>query len=69
MPWSWKSSRKRPMGFNYMVLGTDISTKMVEAHVLAIYKKNLLCRVPMDLRRKYLMRSKDPQKKEVRIDP
>ena len=60
---------KKAHGFHYMVLGTDISTRMVEAARLGIYQEELVMPFPIDLRRKYLMRSKDPQKKEVRIVP
>jgi len=61
-------ARERP-GFNYMVLGTDISTKMLEMAKAAIYDEERIIPVPMDLRQRYLLRSKDPQRKDVRIVP
>ena len=61
-------ARKRP-GFKYMVLGTDISTKMLETAKAAIYDEERIIPVPMDLRQRYLLRSKDPQRKDVRIIP
>jgi len=61
-------ARKRP-GFNYMVLGTDISTKVLKTAKAAIYDEERIIPVPMDLRQRYLLRSKDPQRKDVRIIP
>ncbi len=55
--------------FSFMVLGTDISTKVLEKAKQAIYDEERIMPVPMDLRRRYLLRSKDPRKKEVRIVP
>ena len=55
--------------FSYMVLGTDISTKVLEKAKQAIYDEERIMPVPMDLRRRYLLRSKDPRKKDVRIVP
>jgi len=56
-------------GFHYHVLGTDISTRMVETARLGIYHEESVAPVPPDLRRKYLMHSRDRDKKEVRITP
>jgi chemotaxis protein methyltransferase CheR len=61
-------ARNRP-GFNFMVLATDISTKMLDKGKAAIYEEERIVPVPMDMRRRYLMRGKDPKKKEVRIAP
>jgi chemotaxis protein methyltransferase CheR len=60
---------KNTPGFHYLILGTDISTRMINAARLGIYHEERIIPVPVDLRRKYLMRSRDPQRKEVRIAP
>jgi chemotaxis protein methyltransferase CheR len=56
-------------GFHYMVLGTDISTRMLDAAKLGIYQEERIIPIPMELRRRYLMRSKDRSKNVVRIVP
>lgn len=61
-------ARTRP-GFNYMVLGTDISTKVLETAKAAIYDEERIIPIPLDLRQRYLLRSKDPKRKDVRIIP
>jgi len=59
----------RVSGFSYLILATDISTRMVEAARRAIYPEERIAPVPMELRRKYLLRSRDPERQEVRIVP
>lgn len=59
----------RVSGFSFLILATDISTRMVEAGRQAIYPEERVAPVPMELRRKYLLRSRDPARKEVRIVP
>jgi chemotaxis protein methyltransferase CheR len=61
-------ARKRP-GFSYMILGTDISTKVLEKAKAAIYNEDRITPVPMELRKKYFLRSKDHQRKEVKAVP
>lgn len=60
---------QRVQGFKYMVLGTDISTRMIETARLGIYDEERVVPIPVELRRKYLMRSKDKIKGVVRIVP
>jgi chemotaxis protein methyltransferase CheR len=56
-------------GFSYLILATDISTRMLDAAHRAIYNEERIEPVPMELRHKYLLRSKDPANKNVRICP
>ena len=56
-------------GFNYLVLGTDISTRVLETARLGIYHEDRIAPVSAELRRRYLMRSRDKSKKEVRVAP
>jgi chemotaxis protein methyltransferase CheR len=55
--------------FHYMVLGTDISTRMLETATEGIYTEERIDPVPMELRRKYLLRSRDRSRNMVRIVP
>ncbi len=61
-------SHKYP-GFQYSILGTDISTKVLKEAVVGIYDHEKVEPVPMALRKKYLLRSKDKDKHLVRIVP
>ena len=56
-------------GFEYMILGTDISTRVLETARLAIYDHELVAPVTMALRKKYLLQSKDRSRHKVRIIP
>jgi Methylase of chemotaxis methyl-accepting proteins len=55
--------------FDYHIHCTDISTKVLQIAVDAVYKEDRVAVVPLDLKKKYLLRSKDPLKKTVRIAP
>lgn len=55
--------------FNYHIYCTDISTKVLQAAIDAVYKEERVSVVPMEFKRKYLLKSKDPLKKNVRIVP
>jgi chemotaxis protein methyltransferase CheR len=56
-------------GFDYSILATDISTRVLEKARLAIYREERVEPVPEALKRKYLLRSRDPGKGEVRVVP
>jgi chemotaxis protein methyltransferase CheR len=56
-------------GLDYSVLGTDISTDILRRAVDAIYKEEKTQVVPLELKKKYLLRSKDRTKKLVRMVP
>lgn len=55
--------------FEYSVLGTDISRRVLQAAATAIYDAAVAEPVPPPLRRKYLLRSRDPVRPQVRIIP
>ncbi|MBQ9471024.1 MAG: hypothetical protein IJU72_08755 [Bacteroidales bacterium] len=55
--------------FSYTILATDLSTKILQQAVTAIYPEERVTVVPMHLRQKYLLRSKDRQNPTVRIAP
>ena len=55
--------------FDFSILGTDISTRVLDLAKQAIYDESRVEPVPVDLRHRYLMRSKDRQNTLVRIVP
>lgn len=56
-------------GFTYNIMATDISTRVLEKARTAIYDEERVIPVPMNLKRKYLLRSKDRSSGLVRIVP
>ena len=56
-------------GFSYQIMATDISTRVLEKARKAVYDEDRIDPVPMQLRRKYLLRSKDRTSPQVRIVP
>jgi len=55
--------------FNFSILATDISTKVLKRAAMAIYPEDRISGISHDLKKKYLMRSKDRSRKEVRFVP
>lgn len=56
-------------GLNFAILGTDISTKVLDQGRRAVYEEAQAAPVPAALRQKYLLRSKDRSSGQVRISP
>ncbi len=53
----------------FSILGTDISTRVLDAARTAIYEEERAAPIPDALKKKYLLRSKDRQKGLIRIAP
>jgi chemotaxis protein methyltransferase CheR len=60
---------ERYPGLRFRVLATDISTAVLAKAHSGIFKSEAVRPVPQDLRRKYFMRSKDPDSDLVRVVP
>jgi len=54
---------------NFSILGTDISSRILEKAAKAIYHIDRLAPVTLNLKRKYLLRNKNKEIKDVRIVP
>lgn len=61
---------QHPMMFHFSTISaTDISTRVLEKARLGIYEHEKIKPLPMAWRRKYLLKSKDPEMKLVKIAP
>jgi len=56
-------------GCNFIILATDISTNVLEQAKLAVYDEERIAPIPPELRKKYLLTSKDRTKRLCRITP
>ncbi len=55
--------------FDFTVLATDVSTKVLRKAVDAVYAEDHAAAIPSALRSKYLLRGRDKSKKQVRVAP
>ena len=56
-------------GFRFSLLATDISTAVLAKAAMGVFKAEVVKPVPKDLRRKYFMRSRDPESELLRVVP
>jgi chemotaxis protein methyltransferase CheR len=54
---------------DYSILCTDLCTEVLEEAVAGVYQTAMIEPVPMELRRRYLMRARDQHRNIVRITP
>jgi chemotaxis protein methyltransferase CheR len=55
--------------WQFSILASDISTAVLEKAARAVYSDEMIEPVPLDVRKRYLLRSKDKSRKLVRIGP
>lgn len=55
--------------FRSSIFASDICTEVLEAAILGIYPESMIAPVPMELRKRYLMRAKTGARDRVRITP
>jgi chemotaxis protein methyltransferase CheR len=56
-------------GFRFGILATDICTEVLSKAALGVFKSETTRPVPLELRRKYFMRSRDPKSDLLRVVP
>ncbi len=57
------------LAFDYSILATDISTRVLKTASEGIYKEARVEMLPLNLKKKYLLRSKDKTSPTIRIIP
>jgi chemotaxis protein methyltransferase CheR len=55
--------------FKFSILGTDISTDMLQSAVKAVYPEEMILPVPPELRERYILRARKAESKLIRIAP
>ncbi len=60
---------ERIPGFRFSIYASDISQRVLQTAVMAIYNETKITPVPLEMRRKYMMRSKDSSKQQIRFVP
>ncbi len=61
------SERYPGLDFNFQILATDAVPSTLQTAERGVYYEDQIGPVPMDLRKKYLLRSRDREKKLIRI--
>jgi len=61
--------RRGGPGLDYSILATDICTEVLAQGTSGRFPKAMIDPVPIDLRRRYILQSRDPAADEVRIAP
>lgn len=61
--------REQNKEFDFQITGSDISTRMLSKATTAIYSEERVNTVSLNLKKKYLLRSIDSEKRTVRIVP
>jgi len=61
--------RRGGRGPDYSILATDICTEVLHQAALGRFQSAMIDPVPLELRRRYVLKSRDPDADEVRIAP
>lgn len=56
-------------GFDYRITASDISTKVLQKAATAVYTETTVSAIPLDMRKRYLLRSKDTGAPSIRVGP
>jgi chemotaxis protein methyltransferase CheR len=61
--------KRQHSGTDFEIIATDISTKMLQKAVNAIYTEDKTAELPLSIKTKYFLRSKNKEEKKVRVIP
>ena len=60
---------QQAQGYHFHVLGTDICTEVLSRATMGVFRAAALAAVPIEFRRKYFMRSRNPESDAMRVIP
>uniref|UniRef100_UPI0026F28428 CheR family methyltransferase n=1 Tax=Gracilinema caldarium TaxID=215591 RepID=UPI0026F28428 len=55
--------------FFYSIIGTDISLKVLHEAVDAVYEEDKIANLPIEYKKRYFLKSKNPARRAVRVKP
>jgi chemotaxis protein methyltransferase CheR len=58
---------EKNIGFDFSIIGTDISTQILQKAVDAVYKEDRVSIIPIETKKKYFLRSKDKTNPTVKV--
>ncbi len=61
--------RRKVPAFQYSIFASDISTRVLAQALNAVYDEEKIAPIPLDYKKRYFLRSKDPSLAVVRIKP
>jgi chemotaxis protein methyltransferase CheR len=64
-----KEFSSKQSGFQYEILATDISRRVLNQAIRGVYDEEMAAPIPLLYKKKYLLKSKDSHKRIVRIAP
>lgn len=64
----YKRTHQKSFG-DYSILGTDISTEVLDKAVNAVYTDDVVAAIPLEMKKRYFLKSKDPEQRIVRVKP
>ena len=56
-------------GFDYSILGTDISSRVIQKAMNGVYPEERIANIPLSLKKKYFLRSKQRENPSVKVMP
>lgn len=59
--------KRKNLGLNFNILGTDISTRILKKAAEAIYPEDRIQNIPLEIKKKYFLKSKDRTNPTVRL--
>jgi len=59
---------ERNQGFRFSILATDISRQILQKAMSAVYALEKADEIPQDLKKKYVLKSKNPEKRLIKMD-
>lgn len=54
---------------DYSILGTDISTEVLDKAVNAVYTEDVVAAIPLEMKKRFFLKSRDPERHVVRVKP
>lgn len=63
------AAKNPALKFDFSLLATDISAKVLNAAKQAVYKQERVAKIPPELRKRYLLKSRDKNSGNVRVVP